>query len=79
MSLFEEEIEEGKIRLTISDEGLEEIASWCNFKLALAGISPAHFGQSDEELDEDYKVALLTFFILEEAYNRRGKTLPFSN
>lgn len=77
MSLFEEEVEEGNIRLTISEEGLGEVASWCKFRLELAGISPAHFGHSDKEIDEEYKVALLTLFLLEEAYNKRGKQLPF--
>lgn len=80
MSMFDEETENGRNRWTVSDAGLDEILNWCKFRLELAEILPDQFENSTEnpeELDLDYKVALLMLVLIEEEYTRRGKVLPF--
>lgn len=80
MSMFNEEAERGRHRWTVSDEGLDEILNWCKFRMELAEIMPNQFENNTEnpnELDLDYKVALLMLVLIEEEYTRRGKVLPF--
>lgn len=79
-SIFDEETDSGGEHWTVSDEGLDEIFAWCKFRFELAKIMPNQFEvdtDNPQELDQDYKVALLMLVLLEEEYNRRGKELPF--
>lgn len=61
---------------TITEEGLGEIANWCRFHLELGRLSPSFSFEENGDLTYELKIAFLVWFILVEAYNKRGLNAP---
>lgn len=62
--------------LAITEKGLGEIADWCRFNLELSRFSPDFFVNEDGEIASELRIAVLVWFILVEAYNHRGFSIP---
>lgn len=73
--LFESHDEDPEL-LGITEKGLGEIADWCRFNLELGRLSPGFSFDQDGEVSSEFKIAILVWFILQEAYERRGLSLP---
>lgn len=62
--------------LAITQEGLGEIADWCRFHLELGRFSSSFSFDETGELSTEFKIAVLVWFILLEAYQHRGLKMP---
>ena len=73
--LFESH-EENPELFAITEKGLGEIADWCRFHLELGRVSPSFSFDKDGEVSQEFKIALLVWFILLEAYSNRKLEMP---
>lgn len=75
--LFEAFEDEDRSWFTISNKGLEAIADWCRLQLELGRIMPEQFAGTEETgMTSEYRIALLVWFLVREAYDNREMSLP---